>query len=119
MINVNYIKASVCIKEAGVDRRQWRLRAVRNSGSFIVKGRKFGFLVSSCCNGLAAPSANKENHKSREAVQWYPAISVSTYSSRASMWSKENKKEQGEMASFLPEAKLHLSQKVSFSLNLP
>lgn len=31
----------------------------------------------------------------------------------------QNKKEQGEMASFPPEAKLHLSQKVSFSLNLP
>lgn len=63
VINVNYIKARVRIKEAGVGRRQWRAHAVRNSGSVTVEGREFGFLVSSSCNGLAAPSPNKStNH---------------------------------------------------------
>lgn len=50
VINVNYIKARVRIKEAGVGRRQWRAHAVRNSGSVTVEGREFGFLVSSSCN---------------------------------------------------------------------
>lgn len=60
VINVNYIKARVRIKEAGVGRRQWRAHAVRNSRSVTVEGREFGFLVSSSCNGLAAPSPNKK-----------------------------------------------------------